>query len=179
MDQQRLRQTFPPESSASKLTLPVPKLALDFRMSAKLNPLIPVGEGPWGKRNWISFSGGTWTASWGSGTVEPGGQDSQLVLSDSLSTYVTTNYLLKTSDPEPAYITVQTTGWRTGPKEVMEKLFNPEEADTVKASEYSFRLSVKLETGDQRYAEKVNTGMWIGSGARRGSEVIYDAYRVL
>ena len=79
--------------------------------------------------------------------LQPGGQDSQLVLPDSLSTYVTTNYLLKTSDPEPAYITVQTTGWRTGPKEVMEKLFNPEEADTVKASEYSFRLS---EAGDRR-----------------------------
>lgn len=28
----------------------------------------------------------------------------------------------------------------------------------------------KLETGDQRYAEKVNTGMWVGSGARRGAE---------
>lgn len=70
MDQQRLRQAFSPETAASKMTLPVPKLELDFRISVALNPIIPVGEGPWGKRNWISFSGGQWAASWGRGTVE-------------------------------------------------------------------------------------------------------------
>lgn len=37
-------------------------------------------------------------------------------------------------------------------------------------SEYSFRLSIKLETGDERYAERVNSGMWVGSGVRKGSE---------
>ena len=87
-----------------------------------------------------------------------------------MQTYVSTNYLLKTADPEPAYITVQTTGWRTGPKEVLEKLFDPELANEVKPADYSFRLSIKLETGDERYKEKVNTGIWIGSGARRGAE---------
>jgi hypothetical protein len=29
-----------------------------------------VGEGPWGRRNWISFTGGEWTAKWGRGTIE-------------------------------------------------------------------------------------------------------------
>lgn len=70
MDQQRLRQAFPEEWAASKMTLPVPKLELDFRVSVALNPIIPVGEGPWGKRNWISFTGGQWSARWGHGTVE-------------------------------------------------------------------------------------------------------------
>jgi hypothetical protein len=101
---------------------------------------------------------------------QPGGQDSQLVHPDSLHTFVSTNYLLRTNDAEPAFITVQTTGWRTGPREVMERLFDPAQADSVDPSEYSFRLSIKLETGDERYAGIVNSGMWIGSGARKGSE---------
>lgn len=35
-----------------------------------------------------------------------------------------------------------------------------------------------METGDARYLH-LNTGMWIGSGIRRGTEVIFDAYRVI
>ena len=93
-----------------------------------------------------------------------------MVLPQSLHTYVETNYLLQTSDEPPAYITVQTNGWRTGPKEVLEKLFDPVKADDVQPSEYSFRLVIKLETGDDRYKDKVNSGIWIGSGARRGAE---------
>ncbi|EME85801.1 uncharacterized protein MYCFIDRAFT_131195 [Pseudocercospora fijiensis CIRAD86] len=180
MDQQKLKASFPPTTAASSLDLPIPNLNLDFRMSVSLNPKISLGDsGPWGARNWISFHGGTWSASWGSGSVEAGGQDSQIVNPESLYTYVETNYLLKTNDEIPAYIAVKTTGWRTGPKGVLERLFDPELADAVDAKEYSFRLHVRLETGDSRYAEKLNTGMWIASGARRGKEVIYDAYRVV
>jgi hypothetical protein len=105
-----------------------------------------------------------------SSLLQPGGQDSQLVLPDTLHTFVSTNYLLRTNDAEPAFITVQTTGWRTGPREVMQRLFDPAQADGVDPSEYSFRLSIKLETGDERYAGVVNSGMWIGSGARKGAE---------
>ena len=185
-------KSIPPQDWVSpEYQLPTPTLDLDFRISCQLNPIIRVGEGPWGERNWISFKGGEWTAKWGRGTIEvgtltptfhfhntlshstyfqPGGQDSQLVLPDSLHTFVSTNYLLRTNDAEPAFITVQTTGWRTGPREVMQRLFDPAQADGVDPSEYSFRLSIKLETGDERYAGIVNSGMWIGSGARKGAE---------
>lgn len=50
--------------------LPVPDLRLDFKICVQLNPIIAVGLGPWGKRNWISFKGGEWSATWGQGTVE-------------------------------------------------------------------------------------------------------------
>ncbi|CAK3992324.1 hypothetical protein BST61_czeina15g001000 [Lecanosticta acicola] len=170
MDQAKLKASFYNSSAAASLDLPTPQLELDFRMSVALNPKISLGEGPWGQRNWISFQGGNWTASWGNGTVEPGGQDSQLVNPESLNTFVTTNYLLKTSDDTPAYIAVSTTGWRTGPRDVLEKLFDPKAADDVDASEYSFKLTIKLETGDVRYAERLNTGIWVASGARRGAE---------
>jgi hypothetical protein len=39
---------------------------------------------------------------------------------------------------------------------------------------YKFRLFVELETGDERYRDKVNCGMWVGSGMRKGAEVIYE-----
>ncbi|KAK1687522.1 hypothetical protein BDP55DRAFT_660278 [Colletotrichum godetiae] len=170
---------LPENRTSAAFPLPVPTLDLDFRIVVDLNPLIPVGVGPFGQRNWISFSGGAFSAKWGTGTVVAGGQDSQIVVNETLSTAVETSYLLKTDDETPAYITVKTTGWRTGPREVMERLFDPARANDVKPSEYSFRLNVKMETGDERYKDIVNTAMWVGSGARLGATVIYDAYRVV
>ncbi|KAM3075411.1 hypothetical protein ACMFMG_007152 [Clarireedia jacksonii] len=160
-----------------ELSLPHPTLNLDFRMSVLLNPRISVGATPFGQRNWISFTGGTWSGSWGSGTVLPGGQDNQLVIADGSSRLETT-YLLQTHDTPPAYIVIKTKGWRTGPPEILAQLADPEKADNVDPNSYKFRLFAEMETGDQRYAEKVNCGMWVGSGMRKGAEVIYDAYRV-
>ena len=166
---QQINTNLPTTSTLLTTTLPLPTLTLDFRICVQLNPLIPVGKGPWGQRNWISFKSGHWSATWGHGIVLPGGQDSQLVDEDSLSTRVDTRYLLETSDEVPAFIVVTTQGWRTGPKEVLRKLFDPDMAGSVSPSEYSFRICVSLETGDERY-KHLNTGMWIGSGARHGSE---------
>ena len=73
---------------------------------------------------------------------------------------------------------MRTEGWRVGPREVLEKLADPSQSDEVDPKAYSFRLYIHMETGDARYLH-LNTGMWIGSGIRRGTEVIYDAYRVL
>ncbi|TLD17980.1 hypothetical protein PspLS_10565 [Pyricularia sp. CBS 133598] len=168
---------FPPGSLSATTALPVPALTVDFRLQVDLNPKIALGKGVWGERNWISFKGGQWSATWGNGTVEPGGQDAQLLV-ENKATFVDTQYLLKTADEKPAYIMVRTQGWRTGPPDVLEKLLDPIEGDKVPASAYRFRLTIKLETGDPRYLW-VNEGMWIGSGIRRGAEVIYDGYRLL
>ncbi|WYZ33809.1 hypothetical protein EsH8_I_000085 [Colletotrichum jinshuiense] len=178
-DQPLREENLPANLTRAAFPLPVPSLALDFRIVVDLNPLIPVGEGPFGRRNWISFSGGVFTAAWGTGTVVAGGQDSQVVVAETLSTAIETSYLLKTDDEVPAHITVRTTGWRTGPRDVMERLFDPARANDVRPDEYSFRLNVKMETGDERYRDLVNTAMWVGSGARLGATVVYDAYRVL
>ncbi|KAL9105028.1 MAG: hypothetical protein Q9163_000125, partial [Psora crenata] len=125
----------------------------------------------------------------------PGGQDSHLVAPD-LSTHIDSNYLLATHDHPPAYIAVKNDGWRVGPRDVLEKLDNPAEADEVDPKTYSFRVYISMETGDPRYLH-LNTGMWIGSAIRKGTEgnvlavtsfqevwlmqvpVIYDAYRVI
>lgn len=84
------------------LSLPTPGLVLDFRMSVALDPIIRLGLVPsGGLRNWISFSGGSWAATWGRGSVV-GGQDTQIVDPATHVVKVETIYLLKTADAEPA-----------------------------------------------------------------------------
>ncbi|KAI3326909.1 hypothetical protein HD806DRAFT_531505 [Xylariaceae sp. AK1471] len=168
-----------PQLPHPNLSLPVPKLTYDFRMSVELNPKIGVGIVPsGGMRNWISFSGGSWAATWGCGTVLPGGQDSQVVDPETYVVRMETMYLLETNDAESAHIEIRTRGFRTGPKDVLEALQDPAKADIVDPSMYTFRLVVTMETGDPRYSAAVNQGMWVGSGMRKGAEVIYDAYRI-
>lgn len=52
---------------------------------------------------------------------------------------------------------------------MLEKLEDPSQVDDVDPKAYSFRLYVHMETGDARYLH-LNTGMWIGSAVRRGTE---------
>ncbi|KAK2765040.1 hypothetical protein FQN54_008739 [Arachnomyces sp. PD_36] len=172
-----LLHTFPEGDIARSLQLPTPSLELDFRMCVKLNPKVNVGAGIWGNREWVTFVGGQWAGRWGKGIVLPGGQDSQVVVKD-LATNIKANYLLQTADDPPAFIAVKTTGWLTGAKEVLEKLSDPQHADSVNPSTYKYRVNISLDTGDERYAF-VNTVMWVGSGCRRDTEVIFDAFRIV
>ncbi|KAK5651345.1 hypothetical protein OQA88_12578 [Cercophora sp. LCS_1] len=163
--------------TAPVVNLPVPTLTKDFHLECDLNPKLGLGSGPGGSLwNWISFTGGTWNATWGNGTIELGGHDYQYVLPD-LAAKLDTRYLLKTSDEIPAYIQIKTDGWRTGPPEVLRDLNDPEKADDVDPSTYKFRLYINMNTGDPRY-NHVNTTMWVASGMRKGAKVIYDAYRI-
>jgi Protein of unknown function (DUF3237) len=63
---------------ARSLQIPTPSLELDFRISIKLNPRVPVGPGLFGNRNWISFIGGQWAGRWGKGIVIVGSELSSL-----------------------------------------------------------------------------------------------------
>ncbi|EER29891.1 hypothetical protein CPC735_012090 [Coccidioides posadasii C735 delta SOWgp] len=171
-----LQHTFPEGDIARSLQLPAPALELDFRMSLKLNPTLSVGPGVWGQRDWITFVGGQWAGRWAKGIVLPGGQDSQVTVKE-LATSIRSTFLLQTADEPPAYIAVKTNGWLTGAKEVLEKLQDPTVADTINPSTYKYRVNISMETGDERYSF-VNTVMWVGSGCRRGAEVIFDAFRI-
>jgi hypothetical protein len=100
--------------------------------------------------------------------LQPGGQDSQVVVKE-LATSIKSRYLLQTAEDPPAYIAVKTTGWLTGAKEVLEKVADPSVADTINPNTYKYRITLTMETGDERY-QFLNTAMWVGSGCRRGSE---------
>ncbi|CAG8056551.1 unnamed protein product [Penicillium salamii] len=171
-----LLHTFPEGDVARSLQIPAPTLELDFRMSIKMNPKVSVGPGIWGQREWVSFLGGQWAGRWGKGIVLPGGQDTQLVTKDS-TTNLRANYILQTVDEPPAFIIVRTEGWLTGAKDVLEKVIDSNMADGVNPGSYKYRVNLSMETGDERYTF-LNTLMWIGSGCRRGHEVIFDSFRV-
>ncbi|KAK3382761.1 hypothetical protein B0T24DRAFT_602473 [Lasiosphaeria ovina] len=171
-----LRHQFDEDDVASSLALPSPTLDLDFRLSIRVKPKINVGTGNFGLQSWISCIGGQWAGRWGKGTVLPGGQDMQTTVKD-MSTHISARYLIQTQDDKPAVITCNIKGWWLGEKDIMERLQDPVAADNITAQRYKFRVTMELETGDPRYAE-INTGIWVGSGCRRGAEIVYDAYRV-
>ncbi len=100
---------------------------------------------------------------------QPGGQDSQLVIAD-LSNHLDATFLFQTSDSPPASIQVRTFGWRTGPLDVLRQLANASTTDNVDPRSYKFRLDVSFETGDERYKDLLNTGLWVGSEVKKGNE---------
>ena len=136
-----------------------------------------MGPTIYGGKTWVSFISGHWAAGWGKGTVVPGGQAQQLYAQD-LSTEVRAQFLLQTHDVPPAFVAVRWEGWRVGPRDVLEKLADPAQTDAVDPKEYSFRLYVHMETGAAKYLH-LNTGMWVGCGVQRASEVVCDFYRVM
>ncbi|KAK4156612.1 hypothetical protein C8A00DRAFT_40919 [Chaetomidium leptoderma] len=171
-----LRHQFDEDDVASSLALPAPSLDLDFRMSIRVKPTLNLGLGPTGRQSWVSCIGGQWAGSWGKGILLPSGQDTQTTVRDT-ATRINARYLLQTNDEHPALIICKITGWLTGDRDVMERLQDPVAADNVAASRYQLRVTMELETGDERYHE-INTGVWLGSGCRRGAEIVYDAYRI-
>ncbi|GAA5982975.1 hypothetical protein JCM11641_006903 [Rhodosporidiobolus odoratus] len=172
-----------PEAYQSAFSLPIPQPSLkhSFRLCCDLEAVRSVGEGlagDGGQFNWINFTGGHFEGSWGSGEIVAGGQDSQHLLpahhpSAPLAAQLSTRYLLKTSDG--VFIQVQTRGWRTGPKEALERLSAAAregfEGKVPEASEYKFRLQIEMETDSKNpeYAW-LNTAMFVGSGLRSGRQ---------
>ncbi|KAI0118313.1 hypothetical protein GGR51DRAFT_545548 [Nemania sp. FL0031] len=162
------------------VAIPVPSLESDFRMRVKLNAQsasMAVGDG---FKKWTTFTEGEWSGQLGCGVVVSGGQDSQdLVYGKTMATQVEATHRLKTADEVPAFIECKTRGFRTGPSELMRALQDPEKVESVDARLIQYRVTLSMKTTDERYAEKVNFGLWVGSCLWRGSEVIYDVYKIV
>lgn len=179
-------------TAAFETTIPVPTLKRSFRLACDLEAVRSLGEGLHGdgsQLNWVNFSGGYFEGAFGSGEVVAGGQDSQTILSPThpsapLAARLSTRYLLKTADATPVFIQVETRGWRTGPKDVLQRLSDAAkgggaEVQVPGPSEYRFRLFLEftVDAKNEKYAW-LNQAMFIGSGVRSGRQVIYDAYLV-
>jgi len=87
--------------------------------------------------------------------------------------HLDTRYNLLTHDGATIYL--QTTGTRTGKREILEKLG---EDESIGPDQFRMRLCLEMECGDERY-KWVNDGVFVASSGRNGGQVIYDAYQVL
>ncbi|KAI5860647.1 hypothetical protein GGS23DRAFT_579652 [Durotheca rogersii] len=161
------------------VSIPTPKLEFNFRMKvvcSSQSASVAVGDG---FKKWSTFSDGVWSGSFGHGIIASGGQDSQdLTYGNVAATYVEATHRLQTRDEPPAHIECKARGYMTGPPEVMKALRDPETSEQVDPRLCQYRVFVTMKTTDERYAAKLNTGMWIGSCLWRGLEVIYDSYRI-
>ncbi|KAK1757891.1 hypothetical protein QBC47DRAFT_166755 [Echria macrotheca] len=172
-----LRHQFEDDDVASSLSIPMPTLDLDFRMSIMVKPKVTVGDTLLGREAWVSCVGGRWAGRWGKGIILPSGQHSQTTVSET-KTRISAKYLMQTTGEEdPVFFTCTLNGWWIADKDVMDKLQDPIAADNMAASRYKLRVTMELETGNERYSS-LNGGIYVGSGCRRGAEIVYDFYRV-
>lgn len=205
--------------------LPVPKLRFLFHLECDMESFREIGDGPFGKRmnvmvgplanlggaqtKWLTvlsllsslqFKGGQFEGPSIRGTIVPGGGDWEIVDPESSDAFLDTRYVLQTHDGASIYI--QTTGVRTGPKDVLDSLGDN---TNIPASSYTMRLNVKLETGDERVRSPssppshsqdqspdppfpsssiteqykwLNKAVCIASAARCGNQVVYDTFQV-
>jgi hypothetical protein len=91
---------------------------------------------------------------------------------DQQTAHLDTRYNLRTHDGAAIYL--QTTGTRTGQREVLESLGRKE----VSAEDFRMRLHVMAETGDERYSW-LNQAVIVASAGRVKNMVIYDAFQLL
>ncbi|KAI5924478.1 hypothetical protein F4810DRAFT_125759 [Camillea tinctor] len=150
------------------LSILPPNLMSDFRMKVTLDSESEPGS----KRTTTTFAEGSWSGNLGRGSVAGGSQETQdIVCGKMRATQIEATHRLQTRDDPPAYIECKTRGFRTGP---------PEDDDAAAKDPRlgQYRVFISMRTADERYAEKVNFGMWVGCCLRRGRDVVYDAYRI-
>lgn len=155
-----------------KRELPAPRCTPVFRLIATLGEPLDVGETTSGRRRVVALTEGTFDGPELSGRLVPGGSaDWQLVLEDGTA-LADVRYTLETA--AGALLYVHGHGVRHGSAEVLARLARGEDVD---ASEYTFRVSVRIETGDPKL-NWLNKGVFVCVGGRQPGKVIYETYLV-
>ncbi len=149
----------------------LPELELEriARVHVELGDVLPVGPTARGVRRVVPITGGRIDGDRLRGEILAGGADWQLVHDDG-STTVDTRYTARTDDGALVYLA--TSGVRHGADDVLRRVAAGEAVDP---REYYFRLGVRLESGDERYAWLTRT-LFVASAARLADAVVYDLY---
>lgn len=137
--------------------------------TVELDPILELGQSPWGRRRVINIVGGSFAGPRLRGEILPGGADWQVVHADGMAS-IDTRYTLRTHDG--AHLSITTTGVRHGPPDVIARLAAGEPVDPAA---YYFRLFCRFETGDERYLW-LNRTLAVATAAREPSAVRYEAY---
>jgi hypothetical protein len=152
--------------------LPAPLLTPIFRLVATLGEPLDVGDTAFGRRRVVALTEGTFDGPDISGRLLPGDSaDWQRVLEDGTA-LADLRYTLETDKGSLLY--VQGHGVRHGSADVLARLAR---GDDVDASEYTFRVSVRIETGDPELSW-LNKGIFVCVGGRQPGKVIYETYLV-
>jgi hypothetical protein len=118
-------------------------LTLVYRLRAALGGSVDLGETSQGRRRVVALTGGRFEGPEIRGKLVPGASaDWQIVLADGTA-LADLRYTLETDQGSVLY--VQAHGVRHGSAEVLARLSRGEEVD---ASEYTFRTTTRIETGD-------------------------------
>ena len=152
--------------------LPPPRFRPVFRLVATLGEPVDVGETTSGRRRVVALLDGFFEGPDISGRLVPGGSaDWQLVLEDGTA-LADLRYTLETATGSVLY--VQGHGVRHGSTEVLARLARGEDVD---ASEYTFRVALRIETGDPSL-NWLNKGVFVSVGGRQPGKVVYETYLV-
>jgi muconolactone delta-isomerase len=152
--------------------LPAPQLTLVYRLVATLDEPLDLGDTVQARRRIVALTGGTFEGPEISGRVVPGASaDWQILLADGTA-LADLRYTLETD--RGSLLFVRARGVRHGSPAVLARLARGEEVD---ASEYTFRLSATIETGDPTL-QWLNTGVFVCVGGRQPGGVTYETYLV-
>ncbi|KAK7985750.1 hypothetical protein PG996_005013 [Apiospora saccharicola] len=155
------------------LSLPAPALELDFRMVLELSDATATVAAGDHFKKYTTFTEGVWSGSLGRGTR--GDQEAMDMTVDSaLAIQVESKYRLRTADEPPAIIDCRTRGFLTAPAQIMDNLRDSEKSRTVDPRMYRYRVFITMRTADARYADRVNTGMWVGTCLWDVAKVVYE-----
>lgn len=69
---------------------------------------------------------------------------------------------------------MRTRGSLSGPCDILDALLSSRNPKDIDPRKYGFRMFLTIKSADKRYAEIVNCGLWVASGAWQGDELIIE-----
>ena len=154
------------------MTVVPPPLEHVLHLEVTVDPPVEIGATPAGHRRVIPITGGTVSGPLMSGRVLPGGADFQLIATGTV-TVAEARYVLESDAGERVY--VENLGLRTGSAEDIARLRQDLPVDPARIY---FRSAPRFETESPRLAV-LTSSVFVGSGVRRPTAVVFDFFRVL
>ncbi|NWF27388.1 DUF3237 domain-containing protein [Streptomyces sp. PKU-EA00015] len=146
-----------------------------FDIVVDLNPRLPIGSGPFGRRVLFGAAGGTFHGPRLSGDVVPGGGDWALFDSDGTMT-LDVRLTLRTHDGALLHMTYG--GRWVTPPTLRDAMTDPAERHRIDPDRYYFRTNPLFETGAEPYTW-LNGIVCVGSGYLVEGGIAYKVSEVL
>lgn len=153
------------------MAIQAPSLRPLCRITARVAPLVSLGEAAYGERRYVPIVGGEVEGDVLSGKVLAGGTDWQIQRQDG-TLDISAQYVIRTHDG--ALIEVESRGYRHGPSEVMSRLARGE---PVSPDAYYFRTAMRFQTGAPAW-RYLNSVLAIGKAMRQPDAAVLDVFLV-